>query len=597
MAELAQLVIEVTAAADEAQETLRLLLESVRGLAAACEERLDLYVNYESVLGARGAVQGLGRELEAAREAGEAMEDAAGSAGELLDAYRSLESRTASLDRKTDTLARAHKAMETAVSRGTRTIGAAGKEVRALADDLGYTGDSLDTLGAMVPAYASSLAGELERTAASARGLSAEMAGAAAASSITGSVQVDCASALSALSGLIATAQAALSVLGALGVASAGTAQTTARRSGGGGGGRRSAAEDEAEAARRAAEEAERRRREAIEADYRAIEHRRHMNEITYEEELELLEQLRRKHRLNAEEIMEWEEKVYDLRQEIRERDADSLDNLSDGVLTALENRYEAMLEAERQRLDESRDSWEKWRDERVAAIEAQIAALDRLADAQDREKRDAEELRKIAKLEQLIAYEQDDYNRAKLTQQLDQAVREREERLRSLALEDEKEALRAQIEAIEKEADARLEALEREEADVEAAYAQRMEEAALRAEAEKLILTQSQDELLSLIKSYAPAYDAAGQTLGEKLLEGFSEKVGSIAQWFEDFNAQIARAQAEVAGASQEAAGRFYQERGLTVHQTVTFNEPVDSPAQVARRVEQANRELALML
>ena len=597
MAELAQLVIEVTAAADEAQETLRLLLESVRGLAAACEERLDLYVNYESVLGARGAVQGLGRELEAAREAGEAMEDAAGSAGELLDAYRSLESRTASLDRKTDTLARAHKAMETAVSRGTRTIGAAGKEVRALADDLGYTGDSLDTLGAMVPAYASSLAGELERTAASARGLSAEMAGAAAASNITGSVQVDCASALSALSGLIATAQAALSVLGALGVASAGTAQTTARRSGGGGGGRRSAAEDEAEAARRAAEEAERRRREAIEADYRAIEHRRHMNEITYEEELELLEQLRRKHRLNAEEIMEWEEKVYDLRQEIRERDAASLDNLSDGVLTALENRYEAMLEAERQRLDESRDSWEKWRDERVAAIEAQIAALDRLADAQDREKRDAEELRKIAKLEQLIAYEQDDYNRAKLTQQLDQAVREREERLRSLALEDEKEALRAQIEAIEKEADARLEALEREEADVEAAYAQRMEEAALRAEAEKLILTQSQDELLSLIKSYAPAYDAAGQTLGEKLLEGFSEKVGSIAQWFEDFNAQIARAQAEVAGASQEAAERFYQERGLTVHQTVTFNEPVDSPAQVARRVEQANRELALML
>lgn len=74
MAELAQLVIEVTAAADEAQETLRLLLESVRGLAAACEERLDLYVNYESVLGARGAVQGLGRELEAGPgEAGEAM--------------------------------------------------------------------------------------------------------------------------------------------------------------------------------------------------------------------------------------------------------------------------------------------------------------------------------------------------------------------------------------------------------------------------------------------------------------------------------------------------------------------------------------------
>ena len=89
---------------------------------------------------------------------------------------------------------------------------------------------------------------------------------------------------------------------------------------------------------------------------------------------------------------MDWEEKVYDLKQEIRERDAESLDNLSDSVLTALENRYEAMLEAEQQRLDESRKTWEKWRDDSVAAIEDQIAALDKLADTEDREKQDAED-------------------------------------------------------------------------------------------------------------------------------------------------------------------------------------------------------------
>ena len=53
------------------------------------------------------------------------------------------------------------------------------------------------------------------------------------------------------------------------------------------------------------------------------------------------------------------------------------------------------------------------------------------------------------------------------------------------------------------------------------------MKDAALQAEAEKLILTQSQDELLSLISSYAPEYDALGQTLGEKLLDGFKRKGG----------------------------------------------------------------------
>ncbi|HIU07160.1 MAG TPA: hypothetical protein IAD48_01255, partial [Candidatus Limiplasma pullistercoris] len=327
------------------------------------------------------------------------------------------------------------------------------------------------------------------------------------------------------------------------------------------------------------------------------------------EEELAQLEALRQKHQLNAEEIMDWEEKVYDLQQEIRERDAESLDNLSDGVLTALENRYEAMLEAEQQRLDESRKTWEKWRDDSVAAIEDQIAALDKLADTEDREKQDAEELRKIAKLEQQIAYEQDDYNRAKLQQQLDQAVESREERLARLALEEQKEALRAEIDEIEKKADSQLEALDREQEAIEAAYEERMKDAALQAEAEKLILSQSQDELLSLISSYAPEYDALGQTLGEKLLDGFKEKVGEIAQWFDAFNARMLEVQQQMAQTAQSAADTFYDGRqtaqaaqspatpAVTVNQTVEFNQPVETPAQVARRMEEVNEALALML
>ena len=74
------------------------------------------------------------------------------------------------------------------------------------------------------------------------------------------------------------------------------------------------------------------------------------------------------------------------------------------------------------------------------------------------------------------------------------------------------------------------------------------MEEAALRAEAEKLILSQSQDELLSLLEQYAPDYDALGQTLGEKLLDGFARGAGDVAAWFEDFSARLAGAQAQMA-------------------------------------------------
>ena len=129
---------------------------------------------------------------------------------------------------------------------------------------------------------------------------------------------------------------------------------------------------------------------------------------------------------MTAEEIMAWEEKVYDLKKEIRERDADSIDQLADGVVSALEKRYEAMRDAEIERLDKSREAWEQWRDDSVAAIEDQIAALDQLADTEDEEKKSAEELRKIEKLRREVEYEQDAYNRQKLQQQLDEAVASR---------------------------------------------------------------------------------------------------------------------------------------------------------------------------
>ena len=419
---------------------------------------------------------------------------------------------------------------------------------------------------------------------------------------IQAAMGVDVSQPLSAIQAVIALINTLLSLMGQAGISASGGGGSR----GGGGGGGGSRVDDEAEAARRAAEEAERRRKEAIEADYRAIEHRRHMNEITFEEELAQLEALRQKHQLNAEEIMDWEEKVYDLQQEIRERDAESLDQLSDSVIDALENRYQAMLDVELDRLEASREAWQTWRDDSVRAVEDQIAALDQLAAAQDREKQDAEELRKIEKLRQQIAYEQDDYNRAKLQQQLNQALESREERLARLALEDQKEALRAQIEQIEQAADSQLSALDREQEAVEAAYEERMQEAALRAEAEKLILGQSQDELLSLLEQYAPDYDALGQTLGEKLLDGFARGAGDVAAWFEDFSARLAQAQAGMAALAQSAADTFYQEREaaqtqaaapVTVNQTVEFNQPVETPSQVARRMEEVNEALARML
>lgn len=580
----------------------------------------------ETLQGAAEGAQGLSEALlgpaEALAPLSEAQAGAAAGAGEYADAaadmaaqLRGLESQARSLSgiqKHIDAYRDAKRAYDDA-RRSGRNVEKEFDDMSSAAKKLGVNVDKgsgsledmddaaaaadkrVDALGAGVRSEGAGIVSTLQ-------GMLSQALRTEQALMIQAAMGVDVSQPLSAIQAVIALINTLLSLMGQAGISASGGGGSR----GGGGGGGGSRVDDEAEAARRAAEEAERRRKEAIEADYRAIEHRRHMNEITFEEELAQLEALRQKHQLNAEEIMDWEEKVYDLQQEIRERDAESLDQLSDSVIDALENRYQAMLDVELDRLEASREAWQTWRDDSVRAVEDQIAALDQLAAAQDREKQDAEELRKIEKLRQQIAYEQDDYNRARLQQQLDQAMESREERLARLALEDQKEALRAQIEEIEQAADSQLSALDREQEAVEAAYEERMREAALRAEAEKLILGQSQDELLSLLEQYAPDYDALGQTLGEKLLDGFARGAGDVAAWFEDFGARLAQAQAGMAALAQSAADTFYQEREaaqtqaaapVTVNQTVEFNQPVETPSQVARRMEEVNEALAKML
>ena len=560
-------------------EALSPLAQAQAGAAAGAAEYADAAAEMaQSLRGLESqarSLSGIQKHIDAYRDAKRAYDDARKSGRNV--------------EKEFDSLSGAARKLGVNVDKGSGSLEDMDEAARAADRQVDALGDGVQREGAGI---VSTLQGMLSQARQTEQALMIQAA-----------MGVDVSQPLSAIQAVIALITTLLSLMGQAGISAGGGGGS---RGGGGGGGsrRRDDAAEAAEAARRAAEEAERRRQEAIEADYRLIEHRRHMNEITFEEELAQLEALRQKHQLNAEEIMDWEEKVYDLKQEIRERDQESLDQLSESVVEALENRYQAMLDGETARLEQSREAWQTWRDDSVSAVEDQIAALDKLAETEDREKQDAEELRKIEKLRQQIAYEQDDYNRAKLRQQLDQALESREERLARLALEDQKEALRAQIEQIEQAADSQLEALDREQEAVEAAYAERMQEAALRAEAEKLILSQSQDELLSLLEQYAPEYDALGQTLGEKLLDGFARGVGDVAAWFEDFSARLTQAQADMAALAQSAADAFYDSRqtpqaarAVTVNQTVEFNQPVETPAQVARRMEEVNEALAVML
>lgn len=618
-----ELTVKITVAAEEAEAALDALLEKVRAFQEKTGLALQLDAgSWDSQLAETGeGFQQAGEQAEALadklRQSTKtalahkgAFEELGGEAQKIREGFQQNEKSVQGLVRQLAELGRQREALNQLKNLSAQLKncekGGEGyrKTLTQIQPVLKKAGISTENLGKGMEGLDDAVTSAEKSMGSAANGIAGKLEGVIRwaeqtkqSLTISGSVNVDTSPSIQALNGLIAVAQTALALLNALGLGG-GTGKSVSRGGGGGGG-------NKAEEAEKKAEEA---RKKALQADYDRIEHRRHLNEISLEEELAGLEEIRRKHQMTAEEIMAWEEKVYDLKKEIRERDADSIDQLADGVVSALEKRYEAMRDAEIERLDKSREAWEQWRDDSVQAIEDQIAALDQLADTEDEEKKSAEELRKIEKLRREVEYEQDAYNRQKLQQQLDEAVASREERLRKLELKQQKEALQEEIEKIRDQASEKIKELDGEQYAIEKAYEERLKAASLQAEAEKLLMTKSQDEIMDLLYEYVPEYDALGKSMGEKLLEGFQSKVGSITDWFRGFNDQLARMQEELAGSLNAATDRFYESRRDTagqsgaggapvVQQTVNFYEPVESPSQVARRMEDVNDQLGWMM
>lgn len=618
-----ELTVKITVAAEEAEAALDALLEKVRAFQEKTGLALQLDAgSWDSQLAETGeGFQQAGEQAEAladklrqstetALAQKDAFEELGGEAQKIREGFQQNEKNVQSMARQLAELGRQREALNQLKNLSAQLKncekGGEGyrKTLTQIQPVLKKAGISTENLGKGMEGLDDAVTSAEKSMGSAANGIAGKLEGVIRwaeqtkqSLTISGSVNVDTSPSIQALNGLIAVAQTALALLNALGLGG-GTGKSVSRGGGGGGG-------NKAEEAEKKAEEA---RKKALQADYDRIEHRRHLNEISLEEELAGLEEIRRKHQMTAEEIMAWEEKVYDLKKEIRERDADSIDQLADGVVSALEKRYEAMRDAEIERLDKSREAWEQWRDDSVQAIEDQIAALDQLADTEDEEKKSAEELRKIEKLRREVEYEQDAYNRQKLQQQLDEAVASREERLRKLELKQQKEALQEEIEKIRDQASEKIKELDGEQDAIEKAYEERLKAASLQAEAEKLLMTKSQDEIMDLLYEYVPEYDALGKSMGEKLLEGFQSKVGSITDWFRGFNDQLARMQENLAGSLNAATDRFYESRWDTagqsgaggapvVQQTVNFYEPVESPSQVARRMEDVNDQLGWMM
>ncbi len=283
-------------------------------------------------------------------------------------------------------------------------------------------------------------------------------------------------------------------------------------------------------------------------------------------------------------EVVKYGNDIESTMQKIRQNQIDLVNDTKNRIMNALRKRYQEEQKLSEDNLKIEIDNLNRWKDEnlkaindvydekikrirestaeQVKALEDEIKALDEAEKSKSREDIDKEELGEIDRLKESLVYEHDEYNKLEIKKQIEEKTKEREERLRKQDLEDKKEALRQEIEDLKEAESIKIDELEKSRqyeierineihqleteslnqrlAETREHYARLLEESALHKEAEKLMMEEHQNEIIELLHSYEEAYNQAGQSLGEKFVAGFEEKVKEIESIMDRLNSQF---------------------------------------------------------
>ena len=345
----------------------------------------------------------------------------------------------------------------------------------------------------------------------------------------------------------------------------------------------------------------------ALQAAYKGIENKKSLGKMSSQQELRQLEQIRQKYKMTADERMELEIKIYNLKKSLKDDEISSINTLADAVTEALKEKYEEQRKLEEDRINDSIESWQNWEDKTVSAIQGEIDALDELAKKQDSENKRQEYENKRQQTELQLAYEKDDYNRTQLQKELARLDKEEAERLAEEQREAKKKALEGRIEAVKGQSQATQERLNKELDKLGEKYEKLTDSFSLKAQAQKFIADSTQKQIVSLIKSYASDYEIAGNTIGDALYNGMKAKMDNISAYVDGVFGKIEAYQRQMANTANASADRFWasqnsaqsakkqsSQKAVTVKQTVNFNQPIESPVETRRQLDRTNQALA---
>lgn len=193
----------------------------------------------------------------------------------------------------------------------------------------------------------------------------------------------------------------------------------------------------------------------------------------TAEEKERIQKQVTETIRVNINERLQLEKGYYE---EIQRQQIDNINNLSKGVQSALQAKYQAELRAGEESIKAQMEVNSKWRNDtienvksvydyrikaaqqaadaeiarinsvlgaQIEAIQTELAALDAAEKQKSRAELDEDDQKKIDRLSSMIDYEHDDFNKAQLQKELNKVLADQAKRHEKEQLDDKKEALR----------------------------------------------------------------------------------------------------------------------------------------------------------
>ncbi|HBZ6634884.1 TPA: phage tail tape measure protein [Clostridium botulinum] len=228
------------------------------------------------------------------------------------------------------------------------------------------------------------------------------------------------------------------------------------------------------------------------------------------------------------------------------------LEQLIKGVTTALKeqlnqqkeatiNAIEAEMDAEEKRYNKKIANIEKSTKRKVEAVQKEIAALDEEKESESRLKEIQESKNNIAVLEAKMANTKSEADKKAYALKIKNAKAELSNKQSDWDREDAKKELQERIDDLNVKADTKKQHLKEDYEETKKHYEKQKKAAEnyyktlldtdnLNAQARYVLLTNSNEQLVQLLNSYAPNWQNAGQSLADSLINGLNSKKQDMA-------------------------------------------------------------------